>query len=201
MDWESRRMLYVFLLNSMSPPPPPLLLANIPICASHWQDEVFGSAYAAAVYLSSVLKFPTDKRVYVIGMSGLEDELRSEGISFIGGTVSVTLFVRHISNTRIICRHRRILQITHSLCPEKYHRILRLPPCLSVSIRPLTTRSCRARSVTCIPTLNAHSSPPTRILRTYRTRACYPAPAPSSHPFSPPWDPIGQSPRSVNRVA
>jgi 4-nitrophenyl phosphatase len=54
------------------------------------QDEVFGSAYAAAVYLSSVLNFPKDKRVYVIGMSGLEDELRSEGISFIGGTVSIT---------------------------------------------------------------------------------------------------------------
>jgi len=33
-----------------------------------------------------VLNFPMDKRVYVIGMSGLEDELRSEGISFIGGT-------------------------------------------------------------------------------------------------------------------
>ncbi|KAF8265670.1 2-phosphoglycolate phosphatase [Lactarius quietus] len=49
-------------------------------------DEVFGSAYAAAVYLSSVLKFPKDKKVYVIGMSGLEDELRSEGVSFIGGT-------------------------------------------------------------------------------------------------------------------
>jgi ribonucleotide monophosphatase NagD (HAD superfamily) len=57
----------------------------------HLQDEVFGSAYAAAVYLSSVLNFPMDKKVYVIGMSGLEDELRSEGISFIGGTVSVTL--------------------------------------------------------------------------------------------------------------
>ena len=78
---------------------PPLLLANIPICALHWQDEVFGSAYAAAVYLSSVLKFPTDKRVYVIGMSGLEDELRSEGISFIGGTVSVT-FLSVIFPTR-----------------------------------------------------------------------------------------------------
>jgi len=49
-------------------------------------DEVFGSAYAAAAYLSSVLNFPMDKKVYVIGMSGLEDELRSEGISFIGGT-------------------------------------------------------------------------------------------------------------------
>ena len=65
----------------------------------HWQDEVFGSAYAAAVYLSSVLKFPMDKKVYVIGMSGLEDELRSEGISFIGGTVNVTSSV--ILPTRI----------------------------------------------------------------------------------------------------
>jgi len=69
------------------------------------QDEVFGSAYAAAVYLSSVLNFPKDKRVYVIGMSGLEDELRSEGISFIGGTVSRTSslpssIIRHPS-TRI----------------------------------------------------------------------------------------------------
>jgi 4-nitrophenyl phosphatase len=61
-----------------------------------WQDEVFGSAYAAAAYLSSVLNFPMDKKVYVIGMSGLEDELRSEGISFIGGTVGVTL-TRHPS--------------------------------------------------------------------------------------------------------
>jgi ribonucleotide monophosphatase NagD (HAD superfamily) len=63
------------------------------------QDEVFGSAYAAAAYLSSVLNFPMDKRVYVIGMSGLEDELRSEGISFIGGTVSRHP-IRHLS-TRI----------------------------------------------------------------------------------------------------
>src|SRR5579863_2006464 len=39
-------------------PPHHLLLANIPIFVLHWQDEVFGSAYAAAVYLSSVLKFP-----------------------------------------------------------------------------------------------------------------------------------------------
>jgi len=60
------------------------------------QDEVFGSAYAAAVYLSSVLNFPIDKRVYVIGMSGLEDELRSEGISIIGGTVR-RHFMRHSS--------------------------------------------------------------------------------------------------------
>ncbi len=34
-----------------------------------------------------------DKKVYVIGMSGLEDELHGEGISFISGTVSITLSV------------------------------------------------------------------------------------------------------------
>ncbi|KAG8694732.1 hypothetical protein FRC08_008296 [Ceratobasidium sp. 394] len=49
-------------------------------------DEIFGSAYAAAVYLSSVVKLPKDKKVYVIGMKGLEEELAEEGISYLGGT-------------------------------------------------------------------------------------------------------------------
>ncbi|KAL0575796.1 hypothetical protein V5O48_006174 [Marasmius crinis-equi] len=49
-------------------------------------DEIYGSAYAAAVYISSVMKLPKDKKVYVIGQSGLEEELRDEGVSFIGGT-------------------------------------------------------------------------------------------------------------------
>ncbi|KAI0048676.1 2-phosphoglycolate phosphatase [Auriscalpium vulgare] len=49
-------------------------------------DEIFGSAYAAAIYISSVLKLPKDKKVYVIGMGGLEEELKSEGISYVGGT-------------------------------------------------------------------------------------------------------------------
>jgi hypothetical protein len=92
------------------------------------QDEVFGSAYAAAVYLSSVLNFPKDKRVYVIGMSGLEDELRSEGIFFIGGTVS-RHFMRHPVNAHLILR-RRILRTTHSLRQAKYHQIPQLAPCL-----------------------------------------------------------------------
>jgi len=49
-------------------------------------DEIYGSAYAAAVYISSVVKLPKDKKVYVIGMSGIEEELREEGVSFTGGT-------------------------------------------------------------------------------------------------------------------
>ena len=51
------------------------------------QDEIYGSAYAAAIYLSSVIKLPKEKKVYVIWMAGLEEELRSEGITCIGGTV------------------------------------------------------------------------------------------------------------------
>jgi 4-nitrophenyl phosphatase len=53
------------------------------------KDEIYGSAYAAAVYLSSVINFPKDKKVYVIGMDGLEEELRDEGIMHIGGTVNI----------------------------------------------------------------------------------------------------------------
>jgi len=49
-------------------------------------DEIYGSAYAAAVYLSSVLQLPKNKKVYVIGMEGLEQELREEGITPLGGT-------------------------------------------------------------------------------------------------------------------
>ncbi|KAG8906369.1 hypothetical protein FRB99_007053 [Tulasnella sp. 403] len=49
-------------------------------------DEVFGSAYASAVYISTVLNLSKDEKVYVIGMKGLEEELAEEGVSFIGGT-------------------------------------------------------------------------------------------------------------------
>jgi len=40
------------------------------------------------VYLSSVVKFPKDRKVYVIGEAGLEEELENEGVLHIGGTVS-----------------------------------------------------------------------------------------------------------------
>ncbi|KAG8900030.1 hypothetical protein FRC01_010283 [Tulasnella sp. 417] len=49
-------------------------------------DEVFGSAYASAVYISSVPGLPKDEKVYVIGQAGLEEELDEEGIQHIGGT-------------------------------------------------------------------------------------------------------------------
>lgn len=44
------------------------------------------SAYAAAAYLKRVLNFPADRKVYVIGMEGIESELEAEGILHCGGT-------------------------------------------------------------------------------------------------------------------
>ena len=57
-----------------------------PTCAA-LQDEIFGSAYASAVYISSVLQLPKHKKVYVVGMAGIEEELSEEGIQYLGGTV------------------------------------------------------------------------------------------------------------------
>ncbi|KAH6687156.1 4-nitrophenylphosphatase [Plectosphaerella plurivora] len=50
-------------------------------------EDVFGSAYSAAIYISRILNLPEGRRkVFVLGESGVEDELRAEGVDFIGGT-------------------------------------------------------------------------------------------------------------------
>ncbi|MCJ1286634.1 hypothetical protein MMC26_005980 [Xylographa opegraphella] len=51
------------------------------------EEEVFGSAYSAAIYISRILTLPPDRRtVFVIGETGIETELDSESIRHIGGT-------------------------------------------------------------------------------------------------------------------
>ncbi|KAI4217103.1 MAG: hypothetical protein LQ351_000412 [Letrouitia transgressa] len=51
------------------------------------QDEVFGSSYSAAIYISRILSLPPARRtVFVLGESGIETELDSESVPHIGGT-------------------------------------------------------------------------------------------------------------------
>lgn len=52
-------------------------------------EDIFGSAYSAAIYISRILKLPPSKnKVFVLGEAGIENELRTENIPFIGGTDS-----------------------------------------------------------------------------------------------------------------
>ncbi|KAL7750504.1 hypothetical protein RI367_004278 [Sorochytrium milnesiophthora] len=53
-------------------------------------DEIFGSSYSAAVYLKNVVRFPSDKKVYVIGQQGIVDELASVGIQSCGAEADKT---------------------------------------------------------------------------------------------------------------
>ena len=50
-------------------------------------EDIFGSAYSASIYISRILKLPPGKdKVFVIGEKGIEQELESEGVKYIGGT-------------------------------------------------------------------------------------------------------------------
>ncbi|KAL8842673.1 MAG: hypothetical protein Q9170_000448 [Blastenia crenularia] len=50
-------------------------------------DEIFGSSYSSAIYISRILSLPqTQNTVFVVGESGIETELDSESIPHIGGT-------------------------------------------------------------------------------------------------------------------
>ena len=51
------------------------------------EEEVFGSSYSAAVYISRIMKLsPPQNKVYVLGESGVEQELQAENVPFCGGT-------------------------------------------------------------------------------------------------------------------
>lgn len=51
------------------------------------QDDVFGSSYSAAIYINRILKLqPPRNKVFVLGEAGIEAELRSESVPFVGGT-------------------------------------------------------------------------------------------------------------------
>ncbi|KAK5171772.1 p-nitrophenyl phosphatase [Saxophila tyrrhenica] len=51
------------------------------------EEEVFGSSYSAAIYISRILKLqPPKDKVFVLGETGVEQELQSENVRYCGGT-------------------------------------------------------------------------------------------------------------------
>lgn len=54
------------------------------------EDQIFTSAYSAAIYLSQILQLPAPRnKVFVLGEEGIETELASVGLRSIGGTDEV----------------------------------------------------------------------------------------------------------------
>lgn len=48
------------------------------------QEEIYSSSYAAAAYLEHI-NFPKDKKVYIVGEVGIQEELDLKGIKHCGG--------------------------------------------------------------------------------------------------------------------
>jgi 4-nitrophenyl phosphatase len=82
------------------------------------------------------MKLPKDKKVYVIGQSGLEEELRDEGISFIGGTdpadntledFSLSTFTLDPSVAAVVCGLDR--KINYTKLSKAFQYLTRNPGC------------------------------------------------------------------------
>ena len=61
-----------------------------------------------------MVKFPKEKKVYVIGMEGLEEELREEGINYVGGTVGYISGFGSSSLTKTHYRPQVIIRSSHT---------------------------------------------------------------------------------------
>ncbi|KAI9849602.1 MAG: hypothetical protein M1837_002727 [Sclerophora amabilis] len=52
-----------------------------------FDDEIFGSAYSSSIYISRILSLPPPRnKTFILGESGIEAELASEGVPYCGGT-------------------------------------------------------------------------------------------------------------------
>ena len=50
------------------------------------KQEIFGSSYASAIFIDKILKLPKDKKVWVLGEKGIEQELHELGYTTVGGS-------------------------------------------------------------------------------------------------------------------
>ncbi|KKK18287.1 hypothetical protein ARAM_002566 [Aspergillus rambellii] len=85
--------VFLFDCDGLSPRYSKTAPANVPSTTdtlhkmTKLTEEIFSSSYSASIYISRILQLPANKRkVFVIGETGIEQELRSENVPFIGGT-------------------------------------------------------------------------------------------------------------------
>lgn len=77
----------IFVTNNSTKSRPEYLQKLTKLGIPSSTDEIFGSSYSSAIYISRILKLePPKNKVFVIGEVGIEKELASEGVPFIGAT-------------------------------------------------------------------------------------------------------------------
>ena len=86
------------------------------------QDEIVGTAYLAATYLEQI-NFDKSKLVYVVGSSGITQELDDVGIKYLPIGVRNTRrcsYPCHIQNIRLQCLNSLTFMVHFTLCILKF---------------------------------------------------------------------------------
>ncbi|KAF9348771.1 hypothetical protein BGX34_002249 [Mortierella sp. NVP85] len=78
LDCDDKKLVFVTNNSTLSRANYVKKFQKLGIAAS--EEDIFSSAFATAVYLSTIVNFPSDKKVFVIGESGIVDELNDVGI-------------------------------------------------------------------------------------------------------------------------
>jgi 4-nitrophenyl phosphatase len=81
---KGKRIIFVTNNSTKSRPDYVKKLASLGIPST--PDEIVGSAYSSALYISQLKLQPPKNKVFVVGESGIEAELSSENIPFIGAS-------------------------------------------------------------------------------------------------------------------
>ncbi|KAF9987208.1 hypothetical protein BGZ75_000926 [Mortierella antarctica] len=93
LDCDGKKLVFVTNNSTLSRANYVKKFERLGIQAS--EKDIFSSAFATAVYLRNILNFPEDKRVYVIGESGIVDELKEVGINSTGASEDNGVFMTH----------------------------------------------------------------------------------------------------------
>ncbi|KAI9829233.1 MAG: hypothetical protein M1819_006413 [Sarea resinae] len=84
-DCDGKRIVFVTNNSTKSRAEYKKKLDNMGIPCS--VDEIFGSSYSAAIYISRILKPPAPRnKTFILGEYGIEAELASESLPYTGGT-------------------------------------------------------------------------------------------------------------------
>ncbi|KAG0222547.1 hypothetical protein BGX31_009076 [Mortierella sp. GBA43] len=101
LDCDDKRLVFVTNNSTLSRANYVKKFQKLGIEAS--EDDIFSSALATAVYLKTIINFPSDKKAYVIGESGIIDELNQEDNGVLQGHADFDTILPDPSIGAVVC--------------------------------------------------------------------------------------------------